>query len=479
MTVDVAVIGAGVSGLTVAAALARWGHRVAVLERQVRAGGNAISERVGGFLMEHGPSSVNGASGAAAELSRSLGLEPFRCELGPGVRHRYLVRGARAHGIPAHPFGFLVSGYLSPRARLRLLSEALVPVRPVAAEETGAAETVAQFWRRRFGAEFAERVIDPLVGGLFAGRAEDLSMSAVFPALLQMERQYGSITRAVLGRWLAGGTMPARRLYAWRDGVGALPRALAARLGSAVHTGVAVRRLRPAADGFRVEAGAAGAFEAGAVVLATQPHVAAGLLEGLDPAAAEAAGAIPAPPLAVVFLGYRRAQVDHPLDGLGYLTPAGEGRALSGALFCSTMFPGRAPEGHVALAGYIGGARAPEAALAPAGELIDAARAEFRELLGARGDPVVARVRQWPRGLPQYRLGHERRVAALAALEDRRPGLFVTGNYIDGPSVGNCVAQAVETAARVERFLIGMPATRQGAAASVDAATPGRFGAVS
>ncbi len=135
--------------------------------------------------------------------------------------------------------------------------------------------------------------------------------------------------------------------------------------------------------------------------------------------------------------------------------------------------------GHVALAGYIGGARAPEAALAPAGELIEAARAAFRELLGARGAAVVARVRQWPRGLPQYRLGHTVRVAALGALEDRRPGLFVTGNYIGGPSLGNCVAQAVETAARVERFLTGMPATRQREAAAVDAATPGRSGAAS
>ena len=284
-----------------------------------------------------------------------------------------------------------MSGYLSPAARVRLLSEALVPARP-----TGAAETVAAFWRRRFGAEFVERVIDPLVGGLFAGRAEDLSMSAVFPALLEMERRYGSITRGVLGRWLAGGTMPARRLYAWRDGIGALPRALATRLGSAMHTGVPVRRVRPAVGGFRNEAGAAGA-----------------------------------------------------------------------------------PEGHVALAGYIGGARAPEAALAAAGELIEAARAEFREFLGARGAAVVARVRQWPRGLPQYRLGHTVRVAALGALEDRRPGLFVTGNYIGGPSLGNCVAQAVETAARVERFLTGMPATRQRETAAVDAATPGRSGAAS
>jgi len=202
-------------------------------------------------------------------------------------------------------------------------------------------------------------------------------------------------------------------------------------------------------------------------MLATQPHVAAGLLEDLDAAGAAAAGAIAAPPLAVVFLGYRRGQVDHPLDGLGYLTRGRAGRALNGALFCSTMFPGRAPEGHVAFAGYIGGARAPEAALAAPGDLIAAARAEFRDLLGATGDPVVARVRQWPRGLPQYQLGHGVRLAALSGLERRRPGLFVTGNYFEGPSVGACVAQASGAAARVHGFL----AAKQPAVATAITAT--------
>jgi oxygen-dependent protoporphyrinogen oxidase len=239
-----------------------------------------------------------------------------------------------------------------------------------------------------------------------------------------------------------------------------LPGALAVHLGSAVRPGVAVRRVLSSPAGFRVETGAAGGLEARAVVLATQPHVAAGLLEALDLAAAEAAGGIEAPPLAVAFLGYRCGQVAHPLDGMGYLTPAREGRALSGALFCSTMFPGRAPEGHVALAGYIGGARAPDAALARPSELVEAARAEFKDLLGVRGEPVVARVRQWPRGLPQYRLGHGGRVAALRGLERARPGLFATGNYFAGPSVGVCVAQAVETATRVHEFLADTRAMR-------------------
>jgi oxygen-dependent protoporphyrinogen oxidase len=307
---------------------------------------------------------------------------------------------------------------------------------------------VAAFCRRRFGAEFAERVIDPLVGGLFAGTADSLSVSAVFPRLVEMEQRHGSIIRGMFSHRLKGGVMPARRIMSWRQGVGSLPRALAARLGPAVMTGIAVRRITPRGRGFRIDA-----FDAEAVVVATQPHVAAALLENIDAEAAAAAASIEAPPLAVVFLGYKREQVDHPLDGLGYLTPQGEGRALTGALFCSTMFEGRAPEDHVALAAYLGGDRAPELALREPRELIALVRAEFRDLLGVRGDPVIQRVRQWPRGLPQYRVGHRRIVAELSGAERRHPGLFVTGNYISGPSVASCLGEAKETARRADGYL--------------------------
>jgi oxygen-dependent protoporphyrinogen oxidase len=249
-------------------------------------------------------------------------------------------------------------------------------------------------------------------------------------------------------RW-AGRKMPGRRLYSWRDGVGSLPRALAASLGETIHTGVAVRRIARMGSLFRIDAGRDGALSARVVVLATQPHVAAQLLDGLDDAARDAAGGIDAPPVAVVYLGYRREQVDHPLDGLGFFAARDEERSLNGAQFCSTMFDGRAPGGHVAIAGYFGGDGATELGRAPELDLMALAREEFADLLGARGEPVVARVRHWPRGLPQYRLGHAERVRVMDRLPERVPGVFLTGNYFDGPSVGACLARARETAAQV------------------------------
>lgn len=448
MTVDVVVVGGGVSGLATAHDLKRRGCQVVVLERQAHPGGNAISERLDGFLVEHGPSTVNAASPAALDYSRELGLDGDQCDLGAGVRRRYLVEDGSLRAISIHPLGFLLSNYLSVAGRIRLMAEIAAPRRNGEGEET-----VEAFCSRRFGSEFARRVMDPLVGGLFAGRASELSVSAVFPTLVRMEQESRSISLGILRRRRSGGKMPGRRLFSWRDGVGSLPRALAAGLGASVRTGVAVRRIRQRPGGFRVDVGSQGAIDTKAVVLATQPHVAAQLLEGLDSDAAAAAGGIEAPPLAVVFLGYRAEQVAHPLDGLGYLAAQSESDGLSGAQFCSTMFPGRAPDGCVSIAGYIGGARAPERARLPQADLLAMARDEFGQLIGARGEPVVSRVRHWPLGLPQYGLGHGARIAELSGLSQHLPGFFLTGNYFSGPSVAVCLTVARDVANNVGQFL--------------------------
>ncbi len=448
MTVDVAIIGGGISGLATAYALKHQGLDVVVLERQAHPGGNAQSERIGGFLMEHGPSTVNAASVTAAGLSTDLGLDASRCDLGNEVQKRYLVADGALSGISAGPMGFLTSGYLSLSGRLRMMAEFLLPH-----HLDGKDETVMAFCRRRFGREFAEKVIDPMVAGLYAGNAADLSVSAVFPKLVALEREFGSVSLGMFRRYQQGAKMPGSRLYSWREGLGSLPKALASRLGTDIQTGVAVQGVRRSPNGFNVNAGRAGNIETKTVVLSTQPHVASRILDGLDDAAAAAAVEIKAPPLAVAFLGYKRNQVDHPLDGLGFLTSQSKNRVLNGAQFNSTMFPGRAPEGCVAVTGYFGGARCPELARLPEDHLIAEARREFQDLIGARGEPIVARVRHWPLGLPQYEIGHLERTACLRDTEKRTPGLFLTGNYFDGPSVAACLGQAEKTASAVSAHL--------------------------
>ena len=448
MNTDVVIIGGGVSGLATAYDLKCRGHSVQVLERQRQAGGNAISEKFDGFLMEHGPSTMNAHIPASGAISSELGLDALRCDLGDGIRNRYLVQDGRLTGIPVGPLGFLTSKYLSPIARLRMVAEMLSPHQ---GEEED--ETVMEFCSRRFGHEFAERVIDPLVAGIYAGRAQELSMSAVFPKLLMLEKKYGSVTLGAMHRHREGGKMPGSRLFSWNGGIATLPQTLTKRLGNSINLGCAVRNISRRADGFHINAGKAGDLQARSVIIATQPHVAAQLIERIDPVGAAAAEQIQAPPVAVVYLGYQRHQVSHPLDGLGLLTSEAENRNILGAQFCSTMFPGRAPEGHVAVSAYVGGARSPDLAGLSTDELIDMVRSEFSDLIGAKGNPVMAKVRHWPLVLPQYRLGHEKLVRKIEAAHERQAGLFMTGNYLAGPSVAACLTVAKQTASRVDDYL--------------------------
>lgn len=446
---DTLIIGGGISGLATAHALMQRGLNVSVLERQIRPGGNAISERLGGFLMEHGPTTFNASVPGATEQLDTLGLLQSASDLGPMVKRRYLRHRGKLTGISAHPAGFLTSNYLSPRARLSLLFEALRPRRKDHADES-----IHAFASRRFGAEFADKVIEPLAAGLFMGDAKTLSITAAFPRLAEMEQTHGSIIRGVLKA--RKNTQPGRHLYSWHDGIGTIPATLAQQLGGRVKTGITVLKITRTTQGFTLKTNA-GVLNARAVVLAVQPHVAAGLLAPLDPLAADAAGAITAPPVNVVFFGYRRDQVGHPLDGLGVLSTKDSSKIISGAQFLSTMYAGRAPQGHVAISAYAGGARNPELAQLDEAALIHEVHNELATLLDIKGPPVIQRSRRWALGLPQYTLGHAHRIATLQTTAQRLPGLYVTGNYLQGVSVANCLKAAAETAACVAQE-ISMPA---------------------
>ena len=442
---DVIVIGGGISGLSTAHDLMQRGLNVTVLERQVVTGGNAISQRFDGFLMEHGPTTFNASFPDAVAQIKALGLLESASDLGPQVKKRYLRDDGKLAGIATGPTGFLRSNYLSPKARLRVLTEGFRP-----RKKGGDEETIHQFTSRRFGREFADRVIEPMAAGLFMGDASQLSIGGAFARLAAMEAEFGSITRAILQA--KRGSEPGRHLYSWRGGIATIPQALARALGDRIKTGVTVRRLRRSGQGFAVET-ATGTEYARAVVLAVQPHVAAGLIVELDPDGANAAGAIAAPAVNVVFLGYRRDQVAHPLDGLGFLSTKDPSCIVSGAQFLSTMYEGRAPEGYVGISAYAGGVRNPETAQMPEADLVGAVHTELAGLLGIKGAPVVTRTRRWALGLPQYTLGHMGRVETLKTTPDRQPGLYLTGNYIGGVSVANCMASAGEVAAKVVQEL--------------------------
>lgn len=456
MTIDVAVVGAGISGLASAYALSKAGLRVIVLEADQRTGGRILSERIGGFLMEHGPSGIVASAPASERLITELELAGERVERSDAARNRYVVRGHRLHAFSLQPRHLLFHGPLSFTGRLRLLAEPLIAAQPDD-------ETVAAFVRRRFGGEFLDYVMEPLAAGLYAGAAEQLSIAAVFPQLKQLERRCGSVIGASLTPLFrrSPGSRPARAtartMFSFRGGLRVLADAFVQRLAGPVFLGQRVESVqRRAGGGFRVsirDGRASRSLGAACVVVAAPAYTAAPMLERLDPRAAHALATVGHPPVAVVFLGYRAEAIAHPLDGAGVLFPAIENRNALGILFSSTLFPGRAPRGHVALTAFVGGARQPQlAALRPA-ELTRLVEGEVRRMFGVRAAPVVAHTRRWPRALPQPGLEHAQRIRAIAALENEHPGLFLTGNYFGGVSTAACVEKALDTARRVEQCL--------------------------
>ncbi len=451
MTHDVVVIGGGISGLSCAQELAENGLDVQVLERQVTTGGNAKSLRFDKFLMELGPTTLNAAFPNAMKRIDHLKLGQTTQELGENVRKRYLRDDRGLHGISTHPLGFFTSGYLSIRDRLSIATELFRPTKSNDNEET-----IHQFATRRFGVGFADKVIDPMAAGIFMGDSKSLSINGSFPKLVELEKRFGSITRGILAA--KRGSEPGRMLLSWDDGIATLPQRLTSLLADRINTGVTVTKITRTSAGFKIETANSGTINSRAVVLAVQPHVASALLGDLAPETAAATGDIAAPAIGVVYFGYHKDQVDHQLDGLGFLSVKAKDQVISGAQFCSTMFSGRAPSDHVSISCYVGGARNPELANMPETELVNMVHRELSDLLGIRGEPVLSHCHRWPRGLPSYTLGHDARRQVIETTNQRVPGLFLTGNYLQGVSMTNCLEASSVTAGRVVKALKLTPA---------------------
>jgi len=456
------VVGGGVTGLAAAhraVELARErgiALELVLLEARERLGGTIATERAGGFLVEAGPDSFLSEKPWALALCRRLGIEDRLARTDDRYRKVFVWRGGRLHPLPdgfqllapTRLAPFLASRLFSWPGKLRLALDLVLPRGHADDESLGA------FVRRRLGREALERVAQPLVAGIYTADPDDLSLAATLPRFLEFEKRERSI---VLALWRAGraapqaGTSGARwsLFVTFKEGMEELVTALAGRLpaGAALvkHRVTGIERNGGV---WRVATEAGGTFAADRVIVAAETHVAARLLRYTDPALATLLGEIPYASSATISLGYRRADVPHPLDGFGFVVPRTERRALLACTFASVKYPGRAPAGHTLLRAFVGGALDEAILGADDATLVERARDELRQALGVTAEPVLTRVCRWPAAMPQYRVGHlarvetiERRVAAL-------PGLGLAGGGYRGVGIADCVRSAEDATER-------------------------------
>jgi oxygen-dependent protoporphyrinogen oxidase len=408
----------------------RSGEDVVVLESGASPGGVVRSVEQDGYLLELGPNTVR-PTPALLDLSRELGIAEEMRFSDPALPRFVEIDG----GLRKIPFGVL-----SPFALLRAAAEPLVRRGREIPDESA-----YDFTARRFGGAVAENLLEPFVSGIYAGDARRLTAADAFPKLVEMEREHGSVVGGFLrsrkkGRAAAGPRT--KGLLSFRAGLGTLPRALAAALGSRFRPNVAVDRIERTGVGWRVFA-SDGDLSARAVTVASPAAAAARIVSAAAPEAARALAGIPSAAVCVVHCAWPSDAFARPLLGFGHLLAPRPGDPVLGAVWSSALFSGRAPDGRTLLTFFLGGRRNPDAASLDDAELLAAIDADARRALGATVPPERLRATRYGAAIPQYEAGHGARIEALASAEAGLPGLRFLGNYRGGIAVGDVVENAI------------------------------------
>ncbi|OGQ21860.1 MAG: protoporphyrinogen oxidase [Deltaproteobacteria bacterium RIFCSPHIGHO2_02_FULL_44_16] len=444
----VIVVGAGIAGLATAYYLRKHGVDVKIFERGKAVGGlirtTLEKER---YLVEHGPIAFPSNEETLIKLARELSVDTQLVSSPASCQKRYVLRHGKLVALPLGLQSFLTTRALSFTGKLRLLAEPWIS--PCTEEE----ESIASFVRRRAGNEVLERLLDPLVSGIYAGDPEQLSMRSVFPHTMELEEEYGSVLKGMI-KTRKNTQKRAKTLSSFRWGMGTIPARLEEVLRRELQlqtTVDSVERLPQGSLSIRLEAPRR-TFEADAVVLATPAWVTARLVASVAPGMTSPLVGIPYVSLVVVTTAFKRDQVPHKLDGFGCLIPRCERVRMLGSIWSSTLFSGRAASDEVLFTNFIGGALDSTAIELEDHEILSHISDGLEKTVGVMNVPTFVSIRRREQALPQYVLGHQKRIDDIVSEASRVPGLFLTGNYFSHVSVPGTIEHARTTADRVLKF---------------------------
>lgn len=468
----VVIIGAGISGLTVAYRLKRLGIPSLVLEANSRPGGVIATTRRNGFLFETGPQFPRFPV-PLWQLVRELNLDGEFVS-GNSAANRYILRHGQLHPAPFSPMGLIKTRLVGISSKLRILADAFGSSHPPNHEES-----LAEFVERKFDREILDNLVDPFISTVFLGDASKMGMESAFPALVEWERGKGSLLRGALSARKArrnlsapmaaapkptidaatrAGTngngnklhvteaLPA--LGSFKSGMATLPEHLAEELGTGVRYNVAVYSIAPthhgasATSSWQIYLSDGESVSTEHVVLAVPAHVASILLARGAPQIASLLGGIEYAPICVVSSAYKRSAVANTLDGFGVLVPRREGLQTICTFWNSSLLSGRAPDGSVLITTFAGHEGDRDVVDQAGDACVRAVDAENARVLGIRGAPLDREVWKDPRALPQYNVGHAHRVKEISGTLRSLPNLHLAGNYLSGRSIGECIEVA-------------------------------------
>ena len=460
----VVIIGGGISGLAAANRILELSResnqrlQLTLLEASNRIGGIVHTHERDGFLIERGPDSFISEKPAAMELARRLGLDSHLIQTNEKFRRSFIVRRNRLLPVPegfqllapSQFWPFIKSDIFSWPGKARMALELFVPRRVRNGDEVRD-ESLAGFVRRRFGREALERMAQPMVGGIYTADPEQLSLRATMPRFLEMEKEHGSLIRALRGssptvrEGVDAGTSGARYslFLSFDRGMQLLTDKLAERVQPSLRLNTSVRSLTlENENGSRrwvIVTNQDETISADAVCLALPAFASARLLSTVDSSLASELEQINYASSATINLAYHREDIPHALDGFGFVVPFIEKRTVMACTFSSVKFSGRAPEGHALLRAFVGGALQPEVFELSENEMLARVRSDLRDLLGIEREPVFAEVTRWGRSMPQYHLGHLERVGRIEERVASLPALALAGNAYSGLGIPDCV----------------------------------------
>lgn len=463
------VIGGGISGLATAYLLREKACArgldldVTLLEKENRTGGKIWSIKDEGYLCEWGPNGFLDSKPQTLELCADLGVADSLLRSNDDARKRFIYSEGMLHRLPENGVKFFRSKLISWPGKLRLAMEPFAPSPPA-----GGDESLAAFGRRRLGREALQKLIAPMVSGIFAGDPETMSLKSCFPRIAELERDYGGLVMAMVrlarkkrreraeGKVVSSAAGPGGVLTSFREGIQQLTDAVAGRLGCAtVRTGQTVTGICTGDSvPYRVKT-ETGEFDADLVIIAAPSYAAAEFLRDMDRGASTVLAEIPSASMTVVCFGYERDDIPHDLNGFGYLIPKEEGMNILGTLWDSSIFENRAPDGYVLLRSMMGGACFPEYIQLTDEEVVRRVREDLKITMGITALPAFSRIFRHEKAIPQYTVGHSDRLRAIDEKLGHYPGLLVTGNSYRGIGLNDCVAAAVRAAEEGVRYLAG------------------------